>query len=52
MPLELAMKRELAYRKKVDRLLLQLHGGVSRENPVRTHSIFFFSLFSMRRFYS
>ena len=52
MPLELAMKRELAYRKKVDRLLLQLHGGVSRENPVRIHSIFFFSLFSMRRFYS
>ncbi|CBI15172.3 unnamed protein product, partial [Vitis vinifera] len=34
MPLELAMKRELAYRKKVDRLLLQLHGGVSRENPM------------------
>ncbi|KAJ9677489.1 hypothetical protein PVL29_022467 [Vitis rotundifolia] len=38
MPLELAMKRELAYRKKVDRLLLQLHGGVSRENPVSSSS--------------
>lgn len=39
MPFELAMQRELAYRKKVDMLLLQLHGGVSRGILVRTHSI-------------
>ena len=39
MPLELAMQREMAYRKKVDMLLQQLHGGVSRGNLVRTHSI-------------
>ena len=33
MPLELAMKRELAYRKKVENLLWQLYDGESMEDP-------------------
>ncbi|XP_034672944.1 zinc finger RNA-binding protein-like [Vitis riparia] len=33
MPLELAMKRESAYRKKVEMMLSQLYGGESREDP-------------------
>lgn len=49
MPLELAMKRESAYRKKVEMMLSQLYGGESREDPfssqVRVHSTFSMKLF-------